>query len=120
MANKKTCGFSPSDSSTTLPLDHVDDDEAWRCRNLVVGVHAFTVCQTHGDGLTRLPLIPVFLPFFFLIKLRHALCFPFLFVFLRPWWPKQDLLEVISGLRLVELYVLVVLAGQAVTVAEEG
>jgi hypothetical protein len=43
-----------------------------------------------------------------------------MFVLLRAWWPKQDLLEVISELRLVDLYVLVVLLGLVVTVAERG
>jgi hypothetical protein len=39
---------------------------------------------------------------------------------LRPWWPKQVLLEVISGLWLVVLSVLVVLPILAVTVMEIG
>jgi hypothetical protein len=42
-----------------------------------------------------------------------------MFILLRPWWPKQDLLEVISGLRLVVLSVLVVLPDLAATVTIE-
>jgi hypothetical protein len=121
MANKAAheSGHS-SDSSTSFPLDHVDDDDAQRCRNLVGGVHAFHDLPNQWQRFVSSATAPC-LPFPFLSnKLRHALCFPSVFVLLHTWWPKQDLLEVISKLRLVDLYVLVVLPGLAVTVAERG
>lgn len=42
MANKAAYGSGSSfDSSTSFPLDHVDGDEAWNCRNFMGGAHAF-------------------------------------------------------------------------------
>jgi hypothetical protein len=75
-------------------------------------------CQIHGDGMIRLPLLHISSPNFIPIKSMSVMCS--LSFLLRPWWVEQSILEVDTWLELVELSVLVILLGLAVTVAVEG